>query len=530
MLYNFWNNANAQEDAFDKQLNAEILKVDSIGLSQLKSNQFYIESPFAKGFIKSNPTLDTVINQVIYRIDLVYTTYKLSPAFNQKELNRERLQALQKYAPHLFKDNLITWGQIAITGAQNVAQGQQMFHGFIFTYRVADTKTTRSEELLYIKKIMGDTVISDKKGKDVRRKIKIPVYKKRYYDKVTMPQYSGGTEALNTFLKEQAKYPPDSYRNKKQGTVVLSFNVNTQGQINTIKIINGIDVACNSQAITVMEQMPKWLPAKKNGRATNMQMQLPIIFDYNSKIIFVDSVKGDSLIKNYNPKGKFEETYIDSVEATDEYFKMLSEQDSSVLKVLIRNAWQPLVFVCDVTGSMAPYTSQMLLWFKQPAMRKRVAYFYFFNDGNNIADSKKRIGLTGGVYPVSNVDFSQVTQTIYEAMTNGDGGDIPENNIEAVLTACQKFSDSEIVMIADNFATPRDIELTNKLCRPIHIVLCGTYGGINTNYMDIARSNKGTLHTIDSDIINLSQITEGQELIIDGHIYQLKNNKFEMIK
>ncbi|HQV01380.1 MAG TPA: hypothetical protein PLO59_09490, partial [Bacteroidia bacterium] len=151
-------------------------------------------------------------------------------------------------------------------------------------------------------------------------------------------------------------------------------------------------------------------------------------------------------------------------------------------------------------------------------------------DGNNIADSKKRIGLTGGVYPVSNVDFSQVTQTIYEAMTNGDGGDIPENNIEAVLTACQKFSDSEIVMIADNFATPRDIELTNKLCRPIHIVLCGTYGGINTNYMDIARSNKGTLHTIDSDIINLSQITEGQELIIDGHIYQLKNNKFEMIK
>jgi TonB family protein len=519
----------AQSKNFEKQLHADILSVESFSKTDLKSNQFYLESPFAKGSINPSRSFDSVINQVIYRIDLVYTTYKLSPLFNQQELNKERLIALQKIAPQLFKNHLITWGQIAITGAQNVDQGQQMFHGFIFTYRVNDTKTSRNDELLYLKQIMGDTILPTTKALGKSSK-KIPVYKKRKYDNVSVPQFIDGVDALNDYLKNKLKYPAESYRNKKEGSVVLTVTVNTRGELSNTKVISGIDAACNDAAFDAIEKMPPWIPAKRNGRPTQFQMTLTLHFNLDTKVALVDKYKADSTFFDYNPRGKFDETYIDSIEATDAYFKLLAEQDSSVLKVLARNKWQSLIFVCDVTGSMSAYTSQMLIWFKQPSMKKRVKYFYFFNDGNNIADSKKRLGLTGGVYPVSNVDFNEVTKTVYQAMMNGDGGDVPENNVEAVLAACQKFDDGEIAMIADNFATPRDLELAEKICRPIHVLLCGTFGGINTNYMDLVRLNKGTLHTITSDIINLNHYTNGQELVIDEHIYKLINDKFEMIK
>ena len=63
-----------------------------------------------------------------------------------------------------------------------------------------------------------------------------------------------------------------------------------------------------------------------------------------------------------------------------------------------KKEWKNKIVVTDVTGSMSPYTTQLLLWYKLHETEKDVNQFVFFNDGNMTPDDKKVIGATGGIY------------------------------------------------------------------------------------------------------------------------------------
>ncbi len=117
------------------------------------------------------------------------------------------------------------------------------------------------------------------------------------------------------------------------------------------------------------------------------------------------------------------------------------------------------------------------------------------------------------------------------AMRNGSGGDCPENNIEAVIEGLNQNTNCKaVIMIADNYATPRDLKLLNSITVPIRLVLCGAYDVVNTDYLNMIRRNKGSLHTIEKDIFELSTLTNEQEISINGKRYKVQNNKFIAIK
>ena len=64
----------------------------------------------------------------------------------------------------------------------------------------------------------------------------------------------------------------------------------------------------------------------------------------------------------------------------------------TVERVFERNkSWENMLVVADLTGSMTPYTRQLLLRFKLNAARKAVKHFMFFNDGDMKPDRTKRI-------------------------------------------------------------------------------------------------------------------------------------------
>ncbi len=524
----------AQKNDFDHILHGEKLEIVHYNKSDLKPNQLYLESPFAKCDLQTNAEFEKIKSLVIYRIDLVYTTYAESPAFNQDDLNRQRLIALNKIAPSFFGNPLITWGQIAITGAHNPKEGKDMFHGFIFTYREPASILSRTDEILFIKELLGDTIIKKVALVDSTKKsgkVKMPVYHKKFYDEIEYPVFDGGDEALRAYLQKNVKYPKNAVRDHKEGEVTVSFIVGVRGDINKVSLISGIDESCNNEVMHVVEKMPKWIPGKRNGKSAAMRISLPVAFIWPDKVVQADTKLVTGKTREYRTRGKFEELIVDSVDAPETYYKFMAEQDSSIFKILNRNHWKNTLFVCDVTGSMSPYISQLLLWYKLNLTKGLVKHFFFFNDGNGCNDYKKRIGATGGIYHASANEINQVTSVLYEAMINGDGGDIPENNIEAVLEAIRMFPEyTNVVLVADNFATPRDLELLSKIKIPIKFILCGTYVGINTKYMDMVKQNKGSLHTIDDDIINLVNLNEGEEISIDGISYKLKSGIFETIK
>ncbi len=203
-------------------------------------------------------------------------------------------------------------------------------------------------------------------------------------------------------------------------------------------------------------------------------------------------------------------------------------KDSTILNIFKRNNnWNNLMVVADLTGSMSPYAVQLLVWLKLTIKNKRAKYFVFFNDGDAKMSSEKEIGKTGGIYTVEGNSLDSVFNKMIEVMQNGFGGDLPENNMEAILYGMNTFDKYDgIVLIADNIATPRDIELTKKINKPVKIILCGAFNKINPVYLDIARQTGGSVHTMEEDILDLMKINEGEEITINNQTFKIVDGKF----
>ena len=212
--------------------------------------------------------------------------------------------------------------------------------------------------------------------------------------------------------------------------------------------------------------------------------------------------------------------------STDDYF-IYEVTDTTVSQVFKRHDWSHSFIIADVTGSMYPYTAQLLKWLQLNLTDKKNRYFIFFNDGDDKDDAKKIIGKTGGIYSIVTNEYDQVEKTITKAMTNGSGGDAPENNIEALLESDKicKSCDS-IVMIADNWAPIKDLSLLASYHKPVKVVVCGVLGRINKDYLKLARDTKGSIHLIEEDIYTLSELKEGETIKIHGFTYKLLEGNF----
>ena len=205
--------------------------------------------------------------------------------------------------------------------------------------------------------------------------------------------------------------------------------------------------------------------------------------------------------------------------------------DTVVKAVLNRNKWSEKLIFCDLTGSMSPYAAQLALWYKLSYLKEKNLQFVFFNDGDNMPDSEKKIGSTGGIYYSASKGIDSLFNLIGKVSSAGEGGDCPENNMEALIKGVKMAKPyREMVMIADNNAPVKDIELLAKFNLPVHIILCGVYNDyVLIDYLNIAWKTKGTIHTIEQDITGLASMLEGQEIKIGNRLYRIMGGGFVRI-
>lgn len=179
-----------------------------------------------------------------------------------------------------------------------------------------------------------------------------------------------------------------------------------------------------------------------------------------------------------------------------------ASSDSTVFRTLERNAqWNNAVLVVDWTGSMYGYGSEAVLWNAMHEGKGRIGHFVFFNDGDRAKDSKKIVGFTGGIYHEDASSASRVVRLFSKVKSRGNGGDSPENDLEAVVAAIHAYPDAgEIVLVADNNSCMRDFPLVARIDRPVHIILCGSRKALNPQYVNLAWLTGGTVHTYGEDI------------------------------
>jgi hypothetical protein len=212
---------------------------------------------------------------------------------------------------------------------------------------------------------------------------------------------------------------------------------------------------------------------------------------------------------------------------------IIKQLKNTVCAILYRNSknWHSKMIVTDVTGSMYPYWRQILVWHSMQMMTKENNDYVFFNDGDNTPDKEKRIGKTGGIYYTESDEAEAILKKMMEATSRGSGGDGPENNIEALIYA-QKYKKglSEMIMIADNYAPVKDIELLMDIKVPIKVIVCGASTNIHPDYIKIAFKTKGSIHTIEEDIINLEKVVEGSTITIGNKKYIYSHDNFILLK
>jgi hypothetical protein len=206
----------------------------------------------------------------------------------------------------------------------------------------------------------------------------------------------------------------------------------------------------------------------------------------------------------------------------------IGSSDTVVSHVLKRNKWTDKLIVCDVTGSMDPYTAQVALWYRLNYLSDKNMQFVLFNDGDSKSDASKVIGKTGGIYYSPSKGVDSLDRFMSYVRARGSGGDCPENNMEALIQGVKmtKQPFKELVMIADNNAPVKDISLLPSFNMPVHIILCGADGRIEPDYLKVAWKTKGTIHTIEEDILNLSRLSEGQQIKIGGVTYKIMGGEF----
>lgn len=111
----------------------------------------------------------------------------------------------------------------------------------------------------------------------------VPFKEKNYDPEIVFfpednPEFPGGMESLNHWLRSHTNYPKDALELGLSGRVYLNFIVDKQGNISDIKVIRGIDPLLDNEAIRVVSAMPKWKPGMQNKIPVNVSFSLYITF------------------------------------------------------------------------------------------------------------------------------------------------------------------------------------------------------------------------------------------------------------
>jgi periplasmic protein TonB len=93
-------------------------------------------------------------------------------------------------------------------------------------------------------------------------------------------EFPGGMKAMKKYLKNKLVRPESVVNGKIAGFCFLQFTVERDGSSTNLRIVRGVTDCpeCDEEALRVIQNMPKWKPAKTNGEIVRYLYNLPIAF------------------------------------------------------------------------------------------------------------------------------------------------------------------------------------------------------------------------------------------------------------
>lgn len=101
-----------------------------------------------------------------------------------------------------------------------------------------------------------------------------------YQNAEKMPEFIGGIKKFRDFLSNNLVYPEWEKAQKIEGNVFVTFIIEKDGSVSTLKVVRAPFGSKNlsDEAVRVLRLMPKWIPGEIEGEKVRVSYTLPIMF------------------------------------------------------------------------------------------------------------------------------------------------------------------------------------------------------------------------------------------------------------
>lgn len=95
------------------------------------------------------------------------------------------------------------------------------------------------------------------------------------------PRPQSGMENYLSSIQDRLQYPAEAQANNIEGDVILKFMVRADGTIDDLTVAQSLGYGCDQEAIRLVREGERWLPAVIEGERTEQEMTLTIPFKLN---------------------------------------------------------------------------------------------------------------------------------------------------------------------------------------------------------------------------------------------------------
>jgi len=69
---------------------------------------------------------------------------------------------------------------------------------------------------------------------------------------INQPSFPGGKKSLDEFVKQHLRYPEEAIKNRVEGSVTVSFDIDVFGDVKEAKVKHGIGYGCDEEAVRLI--------------------------------------------------------------------------------------------------------------------------------------------------------------------------------------------------------------------------------------------------------------------------------------
>lgn len=91
--------------------------------------------------------------------------------------------------------------------------------------------------------------------------------------------YAFGDDSLLEFIEKNIRYPISAIQKRATGKVYVAAVIDSLGKSKEVKILKGVQMDLDAEAIRVIKLIKNWMPAIQDGKAVESTISIPIKFN-----------------------------------------------------------------------------------------------------------------------------------------------------------------------------------------------------------------------------------------------------------